>query len=314
MGQIVTDRNRKASIFRRDMMVDLGCEINVNQAHRAKKVALQNLEGNSDMQYAKLWEYSKEIRRTNPGSTAFKFCRPIIGIDGCHLKGPYHGIMLTAVGMDANNGIYPIAKGVVSNECKDTWGWFLVVLKQDLGIEDDSEYTFMSDKQKCLIQAMSFVFPNARNVNIDYARMDRKHGIMVRFQTSREISTTKWRWRICPRIKQLLENNVGKRQKRDDFVHECYSVETFKKIYAASIIGVSGPQLWNDSMYIPPLPPRMEKGKGKQSMARRKTPDEAAEKKHKKKTKLRRRQYTVTCSKCGIGGNNAKGRGKKKGE
>ncbi|KAL2253510.1 UNVERIFIED_CONTAM: hypothetical protein Sindi_0145700 [Sesamum indicum] len=90
-----------------------------------------------------------------------KYRNLIICVDGCHLKGPHKGILLTAVGVDPNNNLYPIAYAVVQRESTDTWEWFLTVLKQDICIQRDSEYTFMSDKQKGLIQAFQSVFPNA---------------------------------------------------------------------------------------------------------------------------------------------------------
>lgn len=40
-------------------------------------------------------------------------CRPIIGLDGCHLKGPYGGQLLADVGADFNDGMYPIAWAIV---------------------------------------------------------------------------------------------------------------------------------------------------------------------------------------------------------
>ncbi|VVA41494.1 PREDICTED: transposon [Prunus dulcis] len=43
-------------------------------------------------------------------------CRPVIGLDGCHLKSPYEGQLLSAVGLDANNMTWVIAyaqKGLV---------------------------------------------------------------------------------------------------------------------------------------------------------------------------------------------------------
>ncbi|KAK2645499.1 hypothetical protein Ddye_020694 [Dipteronia dyeriana] len=36
-------------------------------------------------------------------------CRPFIGIDGCHLKVPYGRVILSAVTLDANSGLYPLA-------------------------------------------------------------------------------------------------------------------------------------------------------------------------------------------------------------
>ncbi|KAL0397378.1 UNVERIFIED_CONTAM: hypothetical protein Scaly_0186200 [Sesamum calycinum] len=52
-------------------------------------------------------------------------CRPIVGVDGCQLKGPHGGVLLTAVGIDPNNACYPIAFAVVSVENRDAWEWFL---------------------------------------------------------------------------------------------------------------------------------------------------------------------------------------------
>ena len=38
---------------------------------------------------------------------------PFIGVDGCFLKGPYKGVLLTAIALDANNSYFPLAYGVV---------------------------------------------------------------------------------------------------------------------------------------------------------------------------------------------------------
>ena len=43
-------------------------------------------------------------------------CQPIIGLDGCHLKGLQAGVLLSAVGIDSNNQIYPFAFVVVEKE------------------------------------------------------------------------------------------------------------------------------------------------------------------------------------------------------
>ncbi|KAL4360525.1 hypothetical protein GQ457_04G013760 [Hibiscus cannabinus] len=52
-------------------------------------------------------------------------CRPIICLDGCHLKGYHGGHLLTAVGIDANDCIYPIAFAAVESECHSSWCWHL---------------------------------------------------------------------------------------------------------------------------------------------------------------------------------------------
>lgn len=90
-------------------------------------------------------------------------CRLIRGVDGCHLKGTYAGVLLTAVGVDSNNNIYPIAYVVVRKENKELWEWFLSVLKNDLSITSPIDYTFFFDKQKGLIQAFTSIFPGSEH-------------------------------------------------------------------------------------------------------------------------------------------------------
>ena len=52
-------------------------------------------------------------------------CRAVVGFDGCHLKGPHFEQLLTIVGTDINNKIFPICFSVVEVESKDSWSWFL---------------------------------------------------------------------------------------------------------------------------------------------------------------------------------------------
>ncbi|GKF33359.1 mutator type transposase, partial [Tanacetum coccineum] len=71
-----------------------------------------------------------------------------MGLDGCFLSGPYPGQILTAVGVDPNNGIYPLAYAVVESETKESWLWFLDCLGDDLELFRNSNFTFISDRQK----------------------------------------------------------------------------------------------------------------------------------------------------------------------
>ena len=60
-------------------------------------------------------------------------CRPIIGLDGCFLKGPYKGYLLSVISIDDNNNMYLVALIVVEAETKDSLIWFLATLLSDLG-------------------------------------------------------------------------------------------------------------------------------------------------------------------------------------
>ncbi|KAI5338294.1 hypothetical protein L3X38_017565 [Prunus dulcis] len=90
--------------------------------------------------------------------------RPVIGVDGCHVKGPCPGQILTVVGVDVNNGSFPIAYAVVEIEIKQSWIWFLRLLIEDLKITNGSSYVFISDKQKGLIPAIETALPTAEHM------------------------------------------------------------------------------------------------------------------------------------------------------
>ena len=82
-------------------------------------------------------------------------CRHVICLDGCHLKTKYGGILLTAVGVDQNDCIYPISFAVVEVVNTEIWKWFLSTLKRDLVIINTKPWTIMSDKQK--VRALSSI-------------------------------------------------------------------------------------------------------------------------------------------------------------
>ena len=50
-------------------MQDLHVDVTINQLYRAKKRAMLLIHGDDIEQYGRLWDYFKELRRANPGST-----------------------------------------------------------------------------------------------------------------------------------------------------------------------------------------------------------------------------------------------------
>ncbi|XP_022631890.1 uncharacterized protein LOC111240670 [Vigna radiata var. radiata] len=155
-------------------------------AYRAKAYASDEVEGSFTMQYLRLYDYGHELLARNPGSTvkvaveendgkpvflrfyacfkacknSFLLCRPIIGLDGCFLKGRYRGGLLTAVARDANDQMMPLAYAIVEVENKDTWSWFMELLIEDLGgTEVCSSLTLISDQQKGLLPAVQNLLP-----------------------------------------------------------------------------------------------------------------------------------------------------------
>ncbi|KAK4383755.1 hypothetical protein Sango_2746100 [Sesamum angolense] len=159
------DPNRNVKGFRKDIIKDIRCHVSKHQAYRVKRKALNAIEGRVEDQFDQLWDYAAELRASNPRSTVImamtkrddgtdrgKFeklyvcfdalrqgflhgCRPFIGVDGCHLKGPHGGILLTAVSIDPNNNLYHLAYVVVLEETRESCQWFLELLKGDLNVQ-----------------------------------------------------------------------------------------------------------------------------------------------------------------------------------
>ncbi|KAL0421250.1 UNVERIFIED_CONTAM: hypothetical protein Slati_3147900 [Sesamum latifolium] len=151
-----SDPKRNVKGFRIDVIQDLRVNVSRDQAYRAKRAALKSIEGTPELQYAMMHDYANELLKSNPGSTVTSgWCRWMSS------ERIFWGVLLTAVGMDPNNNIYPVAYAIVAKEMRLTWEWFLTLLKSDLGVVRDDEWCFISDKQKGLVQAFETVFPTS---------------------------------------------------------------------------------------------------------------------------------------------------------
>ncbi|KAL0342881.1 UNVERIFIED_CONTAM: hypothetical protein Sangu_1175500 [Sesamum angustifolium] len=85
-----------------------------------------------------------------------------MGFDGCHLKGPF-GVLLAAIGLDGNNGLFPVAVVVAESECR-SWMFFFENLSRMLGgFTYDKPWIFMSDRQKGLVETINKIVPHAIN-------------------------------------------------------------------------------------------------------------------------------------------------------
>ncbi|KAL5711434.1 hypothetical protein ACHQM5_021890 [Ranunculus cassubicifolius] len=87
-------------------------------------------------------------------------CRPVLGLDGCHLKGKYGGVLLSITGLDGNNGLYPIAIYICRSEGYHTWKDFLQQLEYEIK-DHPQAVTFISDQQKGLNSVIHEIFPGS---------------------------------------------------------------------------------------------------------------------------------------------------------
>lgn len=71
--------------------------------------------------------------------------------------------LLSAVGLDQTITHSLLLMPWLKDKTKDSWIWFLQLLDNDIGFEDQHAWTFMSDKQKGLILSFEHLFPNIEN-------------------------------------------------------------------------------------------------------------------------------------------------------
>ncbi|CAL8169030.1 unnamed protein product [Prunus armeniaca] len=102
--------------FKAEVLEKYHMNVSKHQIYRAKNLSKVIIEGSYVEQYAKLWDYVEKLKKANKGSTMIIKNKMK---DGCHLKGPYTGQVLTVVGIDGNNGLYPVAYAVVEVESKN---------------------------------------------------------------------------------------------------------------------------------------------------------------------------------------------------
>ncbi|XP_078160177.1 uncharacterized protein LOC144555650 [Carex rostrata] len=88
-------------------------------------------------------------------------CRPYLGLDACHLKGKFNGVLAAATGIDGNNCMYPIAYGVLESENTESWAWFLRELQRAIGTPNG--LVISSDTQKELEAAIGLVYPSVEH-------------------------------------------------------------------------------------------------------------------------------------------------------
>ncbi|CAM0880030.1 unnamed protein product [Alopecurus aequalis] len=162
---------------------------------RARLDALKKIHGDEVAQWACLWDYGQEIRTANPGSSYYlkcignsfstlyysldackrgwlRGCRPILCLDGTHIKTKFGGQLLTAVGIDPN-GCRPILCLDAKFGCMQK-GW----------IVEARELPILSMMERIQCQLMSRYYENEKE--------------------ARE----KWVGQICPKIKKKLEKNA----------------------------------------------------------------------------------------------------------
>ncbi|GKB18782.1 hypothetical protein Tco_0852705 [Tanacetum coccineum] len=133
---------------------ELEVQISMSKAFRAKAKAEREIRGDhlKDNDPSCLPRVFRDLRLfwlLGALKLGFRACRrDLLGLDGAFMKGPFPGQVLVAVGLDSNNGIYPLAYALVEAESKSSWCWFLQCLGDDIDLHPNSNFTFINDRKK----------------------------------------------------------------------------------------------------------------------------------------------------------------------
>ncbi|KAL0375734.1 UNVERIFIED_CONTAM: hypothetical protein Scaly_0691000 [Sesamum calycinum] len=136
------------------------CKMDVSRqkVQRAKREALEKIRGSDSVQYEKLWDYCETVRKFNPGSKLI-----LKKLEGSNPPIFDKMAVASCCRRDGNDNMFPIAMAVVQVENRENWTWFLGELLDDIGGLGTSMWSFISDRQKGLIEALKDLVPDSEH-------------------------------------------------------------------------------------------------------------------------------------------------------
>ncbi|XP_074357152.1 uncharacterized protein LOC141696904 [Apium graveolens] len=310
------DRIRKNPTWKVKEMIEtirkeMEIEIPWIKAMRIRKTTLEGVHDSLKQHYSRVWDFGHELLKINSNNT-MKICgtrlnendvnrfkrmyicysalkkgwkagyRPVIGLDGCFLKTVCGGQLLSAVGRDGNNQMYPICHAVVEVESTDSWRWFTDLMREDLDLGNGNGITIISDQQKvslictfkCYIPSNMVLCPRIKkllDVAVKNSRewrvsWDGDNKYLVKSGTKAvtvDLSRRSCDCRVfdikgipCPHAVAAIHDS---RQQPTDFVSNYYKRDKYLASYNFSIEAVKGEEYWNYYSEEPLLPPELPK-------------------------------------------------------
>ncbi|KAK0585057.1 hypothetical protein LWI29_022819 [Acer saccharum] len=147
-----------------------------------------------------------------------------------------------AIRIDADNSYYSVAYAVVERESYNTWKWFLKFLRIDLNLNQPFGITFMTDKQKGLVEAINELWRDSEHrfyVRHMYANFKKKFkGDLIRNKVWQAVkSSIEEEWKdIMEKIKIMTQESIGQQINMDNIKQLLANVRTLKQHYATKLI------------------------------------------------------------------------------
>ncbi|KAL0403603.1 UNVERIFIED_CONTAM: hypothetical protein Sradi_2001100 [Sesamum radiatum] len=267
-----------------DPTFELGMRFsNKNQAYRAKRATLKEIEKSPDYQYTRLWDYAEEVRATNPGSTVILVSEK--ADDGEHRFSRMNVCFGVGFrGLTYKNALWKAAKACTVIEFKKAMQEMKGISQAAFDWFNNKPHTQWSRSHFSELPVCDMLLNNVCETFNACILDAREKSILTMLEWIREY------------LMRRMQDN------RDRAI-----IETFKSVYQPLILPMTHESLWVESFIIRPLPPNYGRGPGRPSKARRREADEPRNKKKKKRglQKLKRIQKTVHCTSCGEPGHNS---------
>ena len=185
LGMIKEDPSIKISLIQERIAGTFNYKVSYRKAWLAKQKAMMMVYGGWEESYGELPVWLKHMQSFSPGSyyqilhddyyvgnncirefrqfhrvfwsykqcaDAFKYCKPILQIDGTHLYGRYRGTLLIATTQDGNGNVLPIAFAIVEGETLPAWSWFLSNIR--MHVTDKQGICLISDRHRSIKSAI----------------------------------------------------------------------------------------------------------------------------------------------------------------
>lgn len=185
---IKSNPNVKVSVLKELLHERYKVNVKEHRLYGAKNRALQVLQEEHGHCFKIMRTYGNMILLTNPGSRAVirtiepnmtfqrmfvcdnaqrvgfrQGCNPFIGIDGTWLKSSFKGCLMTAVALDTNSGLFPVAVALCEGENDESWHWFLDNLKEFMDLPPKKPICLMSDRGTSILIMVPQVWLEASN-------------------------------------------------------------------------------------------------------------------------------------------------------
>uniref|UniRef100_A0A2N9EIL4 Transposase MuDR plant domain-containing protein n=1 Tax=Fagus sylvatica TaxID=28930 RepID=A0A2N9EIL4_FAGSY len=152
--------------FKYQVMNDFKVDVTKYKVYRAKRKAFEIIHGDYKESYGRLWDYAATLQKTNVGSCVVVKVVRTIPTSSSHI--PNGCQLLSAIGRDGNDNIYPIAVAAVEQENNEAWTslWEAAVActeteylaaMEELKKIDEAAYNYLDTVDQCMWSRAYFI-------------------------------------------------------------------------------------------------------------------------------------------------------------